>query len=183
MAELSSFHLRPGDPAPDFSLPSTNGSTVGLHDFDSSELLLVTFWCNHCPYVQAWEGRLIELARRYETQGLQVVAINSNETENYPGDRFEAMVERAKRFHYPFPYLRDESQQVARAYGGLVTPHPMLFGPDRKLLFQGRIDDNHEHPERVRTHFLADAIDASLAHRRIEPAELPVLGCSIKWRA
>ena len=183
MAELSNFRLHPGDPAPEFALPATSGSIVRLHDFDRTPLLLVTFWCNHCPYVQAWEGRMIELGRTYAPRGVQVVLINSNETEQHPGDRFEAMVERANRFAYPFPYLRDESQQVARAYGALVTPHPFLFGPDRRLLFQGRIDDHHSQPDRVRHRYLADAIEAALAGRPVPAPELPVLGCSVKWRA
>lgn len=183
MAELSNFRLHPGDAAPDFALPSTDGRTVRLHDFDPSPYLLVTFWCNHCPYVQAWEGRMIEIGRRYRSKGVQVVLINSNETENYPADRFEAMVERAKRYGYPFPYLRDESQAVAKAYGALVTPHPILFDPDRRLLFQGRIDDNHGSPESVRHRYLADALDAVLAGQKVATAELPVQGCSIKWRA
>ncbi|MGI0132897.1 MAG: thioredoxin family protein [Thermoplasmata archaeon] len=183
MAELSTFRLHAGDPAPDFSLPSTQGSTVRLHDFDRTPFLLVSFWCNHCPYVQAWEGRMIEIGRTYAPKGVQVVLINSNETENYPGDRFEAMVERAKRFDYPFPNLRDDTQEVAKAYGALVTPHPFLFGPDRRLLFQGRIDDNHAHPEAVQHRFLAEALDAALAGRPVPKAELPVQGCSIKWRA
>ena len=182
MAELADFRLHPGDPAPDFALPATGGTTVRLHDFDRTPFLLVTFWCNHCPYVQAWEGRMIEIGRTYAPKGVQVVLINSNETEHYPGDRFEAMVERARRFGYPFPYLRDESQQVAKAYGALVTPHPFLFGPDRKLLFQGRIDDHHAEPDRVRHRYLVEAIEAALAGRPIPTPELPVLGCSVKWR-
>ena len=183
MAELSNFGLHPGDAAPDFALPSTDGTTVHLHDFDRSPLLVVGFWCNHCPYVQAWEGRMIEIGRTYAPRGVQVVLINANETKKYPDDRFEMMVERARSRHYPFPYLRDDSQDVARAYGALVTPHPMLFGPDRTLLFQGRIDDSHDRPEAVRHHYLASAIDAAIAGKPIAPAELPVLGCSIKWRS
>ena len=182
MAELETFRLHPGDSAPPFSLPGVDGKTWSLADFAASPYLVVTFWCNHCPYVQAWEGRAIQLQNAYGEKGVRFVMINANETENYPDDRFDRMVERAKAKRYPFPYLRDDSQQVARAYGALVTPHPMLFGPDRRLLFQGRIDDNHDRPDRVRHHFLREALDAALAGKQIAKAELPVLGCSVKWR-
>jgi peroxiredoxin len=183
MAELSEYSLHAGDPAPPFSLPGVDGRTHSLEEFRASRLLVVTFWCNHCPYVRAWEDRLIALGKEYGPKGVGFVVINANETENYPDDRFEAMVERAKAKGYPFPYLRDDSQEVAHAYGGLVTPHPMLFGPDRTLLFQGRIDDSHDHPERVRQSYLKRALDQALAGQPVEPSELPVLGCSVKWRA
>jgi hypothetical protein len=139
------------------------------------------FSCNHCPYAQAWEGRLIELQRVYADRGLRMVLINSNETVHHPEDRFEVMVERARSKGYPFPYLRDESQAVARAYGALVTPHPMLFDASRRLVFQGRIDDNHERPDRVLHRFFRDALEAAMAGRPIEAPELPVVGCSVKW--
>lgn len=182
MAQLDRFQLHPGDTAPPFELPGVDGRTVRLQDFADRRLLLVVFSCNHCPYAQAWESRLIALARTYADRGLGVVLINSNETEHYPEDRMEKMAERARAKGYPFPYLRDDAQTVARAYGGLVTPHPMLFGADRRLIFQGPVDDNHERPDRVQHPYLADAIESGLAGRVPHPAELPVLGCSIKWR-
>jgi peroxiredoxin len=183
MAELSQFSLHPGDPAPPFSLPGVDGRTHSLEEFRDSRLLLVTFWCNHCPYVRAWEDRMIALGKEYRPKGVGFVLINANETENHPDDRFEAMVDRAKAKGYPFPYLRDDSQEVAHAYGGLVTPHPMLFGPDRTLLFQGQIDDSYDHPERARHPYLKRALDQALAGAPVEPSELPVLGCSVKWRS
>lgn len=124
---------------------------------------------------------MIDLARRYGPRGVQVVLINSNDVQAYPDDRFERMVERAREKGYPFPYLRDDSQDVAHAYGALVTPHPMLFGPDRRLLFQGRIDDNHRDAAAVTYRPLEEAIEAALAGRPIPRTELPVLGCSVKW--
>ncbi len=182
MAELSTFRLHPGDPAPDFALPATDGRTYRRDDFAEAKLLAVTFWCNHCPYVQAWEGRTIELAKATANRGVQFVLINANDDRAYPDDRMERMIERARSKGYPMPYLRDESQSVARAYGALVTPHPMLFGPDRRLLFQGRIDDHHDRPEAVTARYLGGAIDAALSGRPIPRPELPVLGCSVKWR-
>ena len=183
MAELDRFSLHPGDPAPEFSLPGTDGRTHSLEEFRSAPYLLVVFWCNHCPYVQAWERRMIEFGRAYSPKGVQVVLINANDARQFPEDRFDRMVSRAEEKGYPFPYLRDESQDVARSYGALVTPHPMLFGPDRRLIFQGRIDDNHEDPGRVRQSFLTEAIDAALSGRPIPRKELAVLGCSVKWRS
>ena len=182
MAELSTFRLHPGDRAPPFELPGTDDQIHRLGEFAAERLLAVVFWCNHCPYVQAWEGRTIELGRRYRSRGLAVVLINSNDTVAYPQDRFEAMQERARDRQYPFPYLFDESQSVARAYGALVTPHPMLFGVDRRLLFQGPIDDNHERRERVEHHYLESAVESALAGEPIASPELPVRGCSIKWK-
>ena len=182
MAELTDFRLHAGDPAPDFELPGVDGKTYRLGDFANRKLMLVVFWCNHCPYVQAWEGRMVEIGRRYQPQGVGIVLINSNDARAYPEDRLESMVQRAAEKRYPFPYLQDESQDVARAYGALVTPHPMLFGPDRKLLFQGRIDNDHQHPERANEKYLGRALDQALAGQPVMPSALPVAGCTVKWK-
>lgn len=181
MAELSTFRLHPGDLAPEFALPDVDGRTHRLSDF-RQRFLLVTFWCNHCPYVQAWESRLIDLGRRYGPKGVDFVLINANDDRAYPADGIEGMRDRAKEKGYPFPYLRDASQDVARAYGALVTPHPMLFDRERRLVFQGRIDDSHDRPERVKERFLESALDHALSGRPVNPPELPVLGCTVKWR-
>lgn len=182
MAELKEFHLHPGDAAPDFSLPGVDGKTVRLADFADRPLMLVVFWCNHCPYVQAWEGRMVDIGHRYQSKGVGIVLINSNDARAYPEDRLESMIRRAQEKRYPFPYLQDESQEVARAYGALVTPHPMLFGPDRKLLFQGRIDNDHQHPERATEHYLSRALDQALSGAPVVPSEVPVAGCTVKWK-
>ncbi|HEV8049832.1 MAG TPA: thioredoxin family protein [Thermoplasmata archaeon] len=182
MAELAKFALHPGDPAPDFALPGVDGRTWQLADFGDAKYLVVTFWCNHCPYVQGWEGRAIALAKEYAGRGVRFVMINANDAAAYPDDSFDRMKERATQKGYPFPYLRDESQATAHAYGGLVTPHPMLFGPDRRLIFQGRIDDRHDDPGAVHERYLAKAIDAALAGRPVVPPEVAVLGCSVKWK-
>lgn len=183
MAELSSFSLHPGDVAPSFSLPSTDGRTVKLADYAEKPFLVVTFWCNHCPYVQAWEGRMMDLARSYAPKGVGFVLINSNDETAYPDDSMPKMIERARSKQYPIPYLRDESQEVAHEYGALVTPHPMLFDRTRRLLFQGRIDDSHAEPSRVKERFLAQALDSAIAGRPIARPELAVLGCSVKWKS
>jgi peroxiredoxin len=183
MAELNSFQLHPGDAAPPFSLPGVDGKTYRLEDFANDPYLIVTFWCNHCPYVQAWEGRMIDIAQRYASKGVRVVLINSNDARAYPEDNLPSMVRRSKDRHYPFPYLQDESQEVAHSYGALVTPHPMLFDGNRRLLFQGRIDNDHQHPEKANEHYLEHAINQALAGKPVEPSGLPVLGCTVKWRA
>ncbi len=182
MAELAEFRLHPGDPAPDFALPGVDGRTYRLADLADDPFLLVVFWCNHCPYVQAWEGRMVDLGRKYLPKGVRTVLINSNDARAYPEDDLESMARRAAAKQYPFPYLQDESQEVARAYGALVTPHPMLFDRRRELLFQGRIDNDHQHAERVTEHYLGSALDQALAGVPVRPSELPVLGCTVKWR-
>ncbi len=183
MAELSNFKLKIGDAAPGFALRGIDGKTHRLQEFVNSPFLVVSFWCNHCPYVQAWEGRMVEIGRKYSSRGVSVVLINSNDDTEYPDDRFERMVQRAQAKQYPFPYLRDESQETAHAYGALVTPHPMLFGPDRRLLFQGRIDDNVDDPAQVHHRYLEEALDAAIAGQPIPKPEISVLGCSVKWKS
>ena len=183
MAELSEFKLHPGDAAPAFALPGTDGRVHRIEEFAKDRLLLVVWWCNHCPYVRAWEGRMVEIGQKYGPRGVEIVLINANDAVAYPDDRMEMMAHRAQEHAYPFPYLRDDSQEIAHAYGALVTPHAMLFDRERRLLFQGRIDDNHEHPEAVHHRYLEAALDAALAGRPVAPTELAVLGCSVKWRA
>ena len=182
MAELDRFSLAIGSPAPPFSLPGTDGRTWALADLAEAKLLTVLWWCNHCPYVRAWEDRAIDLTKRFAPRGVRFVAINANDPTNYPEDRFESMVARAREKHYPFPYLHDATQEVAHRYGALVTPHPMVFDADRRLVFQGRIDDAHDRPHAVRHRYLEEALEAALAGRTVDPATRPVLGCSVKWR-
>jgi peroxiredoxin len=183
MAEIDSFELRPGSAAPDFSLPGVDGRTWSLDDFEKSRALAVVFWCNHCPYVLAWESRTIDLAKRFAGRGVQFVLINANDDVRYPDDRFDRMVARAKSQGYPFPYLRDESQEVAHRYGARVTPHPMVFDQERRLRYQGRIDDQYDRPDAVRERYLEQALESVLAGTTVTPSERPVLGCSVKWRA
>ncbi len=179
---VSSYSVPLGSPAPPFSLPGTDGKTWSLDDFEDRKLLVVVFTCNHCPYAQAWEGRLLDIARDYGPQGVGLVAINPNDEKQYPQDSFAEMVKRARAKGYPFPYLRDESQAVARAYGAQVTPHVYVFDSELKLRYQGRVDDNHENPKKVKTRDLRGALDALLAGKPVAVAETPALGCSVKWK-
>ncbi|MEM3085893.1 MAG: thioredoxin family protein [Halobacteria archaeon] len=179
---VSSYSVPLGAPAPPFSLPGTDGKTWSLESFRDRKALVVVFTCNHCPYAQAWEGRLLDIQRDYGPRGVALVAINPNDERQYPQDSMAEMVKRAKQKNYNFPYLRDESQAVARAYGAQVTPHILLFDAERKLRYQGRVDDNHENPGKVKVRDLRNALDALLAGRAVPVAETPAQGCSVKWK-
>ena len=176
------FTLEIGQTAPDFDLPGVDGRNYSLADFTDAKLLIVVFSCNHCPFVIGSEDRMNALYADYEPKGVAMVAINSNETQGHPTDSFEHMVERAKAKGFQFPYVHDESQDVARAYGGLRTPHFYVFDADRKLRYTGRMDDNPRQPGEETTRELRDALDALLAG-----AEPPVpltnpIGCNVKWK-
>lgn len=143
---------------------------------------VIIFSCNHCPYVLAWEDRMIELGKSYGPRGVAFALINANDAEKYPADSFPEMVKRAKNKGYPFPYLHDEDQSVARAYGATRTPEAFVFDAQGKLKYHGRIDDNYEDPQRVRSHDLKSALEAVLAGKPPDAAETPAVGCTIKWK-
>jgi peroxiredoxin len=179
------FTLELGQPAPDFELPGVDGKRYSLRDFAAAKVLVVGFTCNHCPYVIGSEDRMIRLASQFSAKGVAFVTINSNETDNHPTDSFDHMVERAREKHFPFPYLRDESQDVAAAYGALRTPHFYLFeksGPGWALRYTGRMDDNPRVPGQETTHELRDAIDDVLAGRKPRVELTNPIGCNVKWR-
>lgn len=171
-----------GTAAPPFSLPGVDGETRSLDSFSEAELLVVVFTCNHCPYAMASEDRLIELQRDYAGKGVQIVAINPNDAVNYPDDSFEKMKERAADKGFNFPYLRDESQEVARAYDAACTPDIFVFDKDRKLVYNGRIDDNWKEPDKVTRNDLREVLDAALEGRSVDFEHVPSMGCSIKWK-
>jgi peroxiredoxin len=155
--------LRIGDCAPSFSLPGVEGKTYTLSMFADAPVLIVVFSCNHCPYVQAYEVRLIALQRDYADRGVRLVAINSNDDTSHAEDSFPNMVSRAQAKGFNFPYLRDGSQQVAMAYGATHTPHLFLFDRNRRLAYTGKIDDNWQRPDAVTQPYLRQAIDALLS--------------------
>jgi peroxiredoxin len=171
-----------GTAAPGFSLPGTDGKTHSLASFKDAKALCVVFSCNHCPYVQAYEGRFVQLQKELGPQGFQLVAINANDATQYAEDGFEAMVQRAKEQGFNFPYLRDEDQSVAKAFGAVRTPHVFLFDADRKLAYVGRIDDSWDKPEKVTKRELADAVQDLLAGRKVAVPETFAVGCTIKWK-
>ena len=172
--------LAPRDPAPGFALPTTGGGSVTADSAGAGRPLVVAFWCNHCPYVRAWEDRFNELAREYSDR-IGFVAINANDSVSYPADSWDAMVDRAQDKGFVFDYAFDESQSVAREYGAERTPEVFVFGPSGGLAYHGAIDDSTE-PEGVRQTYLRDALDAVLAGRSPTITDTPAVGCTIKWR-
>ena len=174
--------LQPGEPAPDFTLRGTDDRTYTLATFADKPVLVVVFSCNHCPYVQAYEDRLIALQRDYAERGVQVVAINSNDDRTYAEDSFENMIARSRAKSFNFPYLRDQTQKIAQAYGATHTPQLFVFGSDRTLRYTGKIDDNWQRPQSVTRHYLREAIDSVLTGRNPAEAITHAIGCTIKWR-
>jgi peroxiredoxin len=175
-----------GSACPDFRLPAVDGKSYARDDFSAAQVLVVMFICNHCPYVQAVEDRLIALQRRFEGRGVQLVGICANDATAYPEDAFDKLRERWLLKEYRFPYLHDESQQAARAFGAVCTPDIFVYQQDgagmARLVYRGRIDDSWKDPSRVTRQELADAIEALLAGDRPSAEQRPSLGCSIKWR-
>ena len=167
--------------APAFSLPGVDGRTHTLDDYADAKALALVQSCNHCPYVQAWEGRMIALASEYAERGFRLVEIASNDAEAYPDDSFEEMKKRAERRGFTFDYLLDETQQLARTLGSERTPEVFLFGPERTLVYHGAIDDNRD-DRTVTKHYLRDAIEAVLAGREPDVKETPPVGCTVKWK-
>ena len=176
------FTLQIGEPAPDFDLPGVDGKNYSLASFADAKLLIVVFSCNHCPFVVGSEDRINALYADYRPKGVEMIAINSNETENHPTDSFEHMVERARAKGFPFAYVRDDSQAVALAYGALRTPHFYVFDEQRKLRYTGRMDDSPRQAGQQTTRELFDALDALLAGGDPPvPATNPI-GCNVKWK-
>jgi hypothetical protein len=167
--------------APSFSLPGVDGRDHSLDDYGESELLVLVQSCNHCPYVQAWEGRMVAIQRDYADRGVRLVAVNSNDADRYPGDSFEAMQSRARSEAFNFDYLHDEDQSLARALRSERTPEVFVFDRGRRLVYHGAIDDNRDDTA-VTRHYLRDALDALLAGGRPAVAETPAVGCTVKWR-
>lgn len=174
--------LKIGSQAPDFNLVGVDGKNYSLKSFSDRKALIIIFSCNHCPYVQAYEGRIKELQDEYLESGLAVVAINSNEDKGYPEDSFENMKKRSDEQKFNFPYLRDEDQSVARAYDATHTPEIFLFDKERKLAFHGKIDDNWQEPSKVQNYYLRNALNELFAGKEISVPETFTIGCTIKWK-
>ena len=172
-----------GTPAPSFSLPDTAGKVVSLDDYKGSPALLVVFLCNHCPFVKHVLPQFVELAREYQQRGAGIVGINSNDVSHYPDDAPEKMAELSKAMDFPFPYLYDESQQVARSYGAACTPDFYLFDKDGRLVYRGQMDDSRPGNGRpVNGADLRAAMDAVLAGQPVSDDQKPSIGCNIKWK-
>jgi peroxiredoxin len=166
-----------GDPAPTFTLPAAAGGEDGLA---GSAPAVVVFTCNHCPYALAWHDRILDVAREAE---IPVLLVNPNDGERYPRDSFDAMKQRVQADGgWPAPYLRDEDQSVARAYGAKTTPDVFVIAQDGTLAYRGAPDADHSDPGQGAA-WLRGAIDAVLAGTRPDPAETKPVGCSVKWKA
>jgi len=175
-------NVRIGDKAITFKLPGVDDKQHSLDDYRGKEAVAVIFSCNHCPYVRAWEDRMVKIQSDYSGKGVQLIAINSNDAAKYPDDSFPKMKERAREKNFNFPYLHDESQQTARAYGAERTPEVFVFNKDRILQYHGAIDDNYDDPAAVSVRYLRDALDAVLAQKPAPTAETKPVGCTIKWK-
>ncbi|MFU8812568.1 MAG: thioredoxin family protein [Balneolaceae bacterium] len=185
MAAVNSTMLDLGTKAPDFSLTDVrSGSTVSRDEAAGDNGLLVMFICNHCPYVKNMKTELADFAREYMDAGLGVAAISSNDVENYPDDSPDKMKQDAEAFDYPFPYLYDESQEVAKAYKAACTPDFFLFDADLKLAYRGQFDDSRPGNDAKPTGSdMRDAVQAMLGGDEIpEEEQKPSIGCNIKWK-
>ena len=175
-------NLKPGDKVIPFTLPGVDDRQHALTDYADKEAVVVIFSCNHCPYVRAWEDRMVQIQADYAGRGVQLIAINANDAKKYPDDSFPKMKERAREKGFNFPYLYDETQAVARAYGAERTPEVFLFDKSGALRYHGAIDDNYDNPNAVRSHYLRDALDAVLVNQAPATAMTPPVGCTIKWK-
>lgn len=174
-----------GDIARDFKLKNVDGRMVSLADYSKAKGFIVVFTCNHCPFSQAYEQRIIDLHKKYAAKGFPVIAINPNDKTRSPEDSYENMVTRSRDKKYPFVYLYDETQEIARTYGATRTPHVYLLKKTSKgnqVAYIGAIDDNSEEPTEVKEKYLGNAVDALLANKPVGTATTKAIGCTIKWK-
>jgi peroxiredoxin len=169
--------MRVGDTAPGFRLPDTDGQEHG-----PDGTTVVVFTCNHCPYALAWHDRIADAARDYADRGVRFLAVNPNDAERYPGDSFDAMKQRVSDDGgWPLPYLRDESQEVARVFEAKTTPDVFVLDAEGRLRYRGAPDEDHRDPS-LAAAWLRDALDAVLAGEQLARAETQPVGCSVKWK-
>jgi len=176
-----SFTLHIGESAPDFRLPATDGKTYALADFASDPVLVIFFTCNHCPYVTGSDEATRKTVEKFTPRGVRFVGINSNSKNTYAEDDFPHMVERMRAEKFPWIYLHDATQEVARAYGALRTPHFYVFDKDRKLIYTGRAVDNPRRAEDSKVHDLDRALEEHLAGNAVTVALTNPIGCNVKW--
>ncbi len=177
--------LQPGDDAPDFRLKNIDNQMVSLADYKQAKGFIIVFTCNHCPFAKLYEDRIIALHNKYASKGYPVVAINPNDATKQPEDNFEMMVQRAQEKSFPYVYLQDETQEVARTYGAARTPHVwILQKQDNKLkvVYVGGIDNNPEDAANATEKYVERAIEELQAGRMVSKATTKAIGCTIKWR-
>ncbi|QDK38545.1 thioredoxin family protein [Bdellovibrio sp. NC01] len=171
-----------GSDCPQFTLPAIDGKTYSSKDFANGKPLVVMFICNHCPYVQAIEDRLIQLGTDLKKDAINVVAICSNDAADHPEDSFENLQKRAQEKHYPFVYLHDESQDVAKAFGAVCTPDYFVYDGNLKLSYRGRLDDSWKDASKVTKRELYDAVQTLAKGAKVSDEQTASMGCSIKWK-
>ena len=182
MVATPSVMLALGTRAPDFALPDTDGRIVSRDDFADAPALLVMFICNHCPYVKHVRDELARIGREFGERGVAIIAISSNDAERYPADSPERMKEEKEAAGYTFPYLYDESQDVARAFNAACTPDFFLFDANRMLVYRGQLDSSRPgNGQPVTGHDLRTALNAVLAGDPVQTEQIPSIGCNIKW--
>jgi peroxiredoxin len=172
-----------GDTATDFKLKNVDGKTVSLADFKEAKGYIIIFDCNTCPYSKAYNQRIMDLNAKYAGKGIPVLAINSNDPNASSGDSFEEMVRIAKKKDYKFPYLVDETQEIAKAYGATNTPHVFVLSKDLKVTYIGAIDDNSRKADAVTKRYVEDAADALLQGKPAPNPKTKAIGCGIKWKS
>ena len=182
MVLLNSTKSKLGSSPPLFELKSVDGTTCSLERFRGVKAVVVMFICNHCPYVKAIEDRMIALQRKYASKNVQLLGICSNDPTEYPDDSASSLFKRWKEKQYGFPYLIDETQEVAQAFDAVCTPDIYLLNQDLKIVYRGRLDDNWQDASKVTKRDLEEAIDALLASQEPDKNQHPSMGCSIKWK-
>ncbi|KHD88297.1 MAG: alkyl hydroperoxide reductase [Bdellovibrio sp. ArHS] len=170
-----------GNPCPEFKLPATDGQTYSLQNFPEGSPLVIMFICNHCPYVQAIEDRLIQLGQDLKKQNVPVVAICSNDAKSHPEDSFENLKKRAEAKGYPFVYLYDETQEIAHKFGAVCTPDFFVYDKAHKLAYRGRLDDSWKDANKVTKRELYEAVQTLLKDQKVSEEQTASMGCSIKW--
>ena len=179
------FKYEIGDTVEDFKLKNVDGKVIGLSDYKAAKGVVIIFDCNTCPYSKAYNDRIIALNKKYSSAGFPLITINANDPQQSPGDSFEEMAARAKKKNYDFPYLIDETQQVAKSFGATNTPHVFVLqktGDDFKVAYIGTIDNNSKDASSVTKRYVEEAIDALLAGRPVTTQNTKAIGCTIKWK-
>ncbi|GIX03485.1 MAG: thioredoxin family protein [Planctomycetaceae bacterium] len=184
MVKTASTMLPLGTKAPAFRLPNIDGNMVSLEDFSDRPVLVVMFICNHCPFVKHLREALAQFAREYQSKGVGIVAINSNDVTTHPDDSPQRMVEEARAAGYTFPYLYDETQEVAKAYRAACTPDFYVFDAQRSLVYRGQFDDSRPgNGKPITGADLRAAVETALAGKPPLLQQRPSIGCNIKWKA
>lgn len=185
-SQPASMKYEVGDKAVDFKLKNVDGAFVSMDDYENAKGFIVVFTCNTCPFSKMYEERIIELDKKYKGQGYPVIAINPNDKKAQPDDSFESMVTRSEEKGFTFPYLYDETQEIASAYGATRTPHVYVLdkkGKNLKVAYIGAIDNNHKNADQADKKYVEAAVDNLLNGEKVDVTSTKAIGCSIKWKA